>query len=58
METRQWWFKVETYHGYRLLIYTTGKLNDNEISLNFRYIYPIFINLTFIGKCIIVIVEE
>ena len=25
----------------RLIMYTTGKLNDNEISLNFRYMYPI-----------------
>ena len=29
------------FPGFRLLMYTSGKMNDNEISLNFRYIYPI-----------------
>ena len=32
------------FPGFRLLMCAIGKLNDNEISLNFRYIYPIFIH--------------
>ena len=55
METRQWWFKIESYHGKRLLMYIIGKLNDEEISLNFRQIYPIYDSQYFIydSLCIV-----
>ena len=46
------------FPGFRSLIYAIGKMNDNEISLNFRLIYPIlylFVNIYLLDalNCII-----
>jgi len=29
------------FPDFRLLMYTIGKVNDNEISLNYSFVYPI-----------------